>query len=102
MPLYEYECCKCESRFERIQSFGSEPVKECPSCGGQVRRLLGVPALQFKGTGWYVTDYGKGNDGRPEAQKNGKEGVAEKKTETATAEKTKTEKKTAEKKAATA
>ena len=61
MPLYEYECYVCERRFERIQKVSDDPVRECPSCGGQVRRLLGVPALQFKGSGWYVTDYGKGN-----------------------------------------
>lgn len=60
MPLYEYECFLCHRRFERIQPVSTEPVSECPSCGGAVRRLLGVPALQFKGSGWYVTDYGNG------------------------------------------
>ena len=60
MPLYEYECYLCGTRFERIQHVDSEPVKVCPACGGAVRRLLGTPALQFKGSGWYVTDYGKG------------------------------------------
>jgi putative FmdB family regulatory protein len=61
MPLYEYECFVCKNRFERIQKTTAEPVKICPGCGGAVRRLLGVPALQFKGSGWYVTDYGKGS-----------------------------------------
>lgn len=61
MPLYEYECFVCKNRFERIQKTTAEPVKVCPDCGGAVRRLLGVPALQFKGSGWYVTDYGKGS-----------------------------------------
>ncbi len=61
MPLYEYECFVCQKRFERIQKVDAEPVKQCPKCNGSVRRLLGVPALQFKGSGWYVTDYGKGN-----------------------------------------
>jgi putative FmdB family regulatory protein len=61
MPLYEYECFLCHRRFERIQRVSQEPVTQCPSCGGAVRRLLGVPALQFKGSGWYVTDYGKGS-----------------------------------------
>ena len=60
MPLYEYECFLCHHRFERIQGVSAEPVRECPECGGVVRRLLGIPALQFKGSGWYVTDYGSG------------------------------------------
>jgi putative FmdB family regulatory protein len=68
MPLYEYECFLCGSRFERIQRFADAPVSTCPACGGAVRRLLGVPALQFKGSGFYITDYGKGKsngDGAP-------------------------------------
>ena len=60
MPLYEYECFLCGQRFERIQRVSDEPVSTCPECGGSVRRLLGTPALQFKGGGWYVTDYGSG------------------------------------------
>jgi len=63
MPLYEYECFVCHHRFERIQKLSAEPLKICPECGGAVRRLLGAPALQFKGSGWYVTDYGKGTGG---------------------------------------
>ncbi len=61
MPLYEYECQVCGERFERIQRVDAEPVHSCPQCGGAVHRLMGVPALQFKGSGWYVTDYAKGN-----------------------------------------
>jgi putative FmdB family regulatory protein len=61
MPLYEYECFLCHHRFERIQRVSDAPVTECPACGGAVRRLLGVPALQFKGSGFYITDYGKGD-----------------------------------------
>jgi len=60
MPLYEYECFLCGNRFERIQRPTADPVEVCPECGGSVRRLLGTPALQFKGSGWYVTDYGGG------------------------------------------
>ena len=60
MPLYEYECSLCRHRFERIQPVAAPPVMECPGCGGSVRRLIGAPALQFKGSGWYVTDYGSG------------------------------------------
>jgi len=67
MPLYEYECFVCNHRFERIRRVADAGLVECPECGGSVRRLLGVPALQFKGSGWYVTDYGKGNDSRSTA-----------------------------------
>jgi len=59
MPLYEYECYLCSERFERIQKVSATPISECPFCQGAVRRLLGVPALQFKGTGFYITDYVK-------------------------------------------
>ena len=59
MPLYEYECDACAHRFERIQKFSDPLVDVCPSCGGHVRKLLSSPAFQFKGTGWYVTDYAK-------------------------------------------
>jgi putative FmdB family regulatory protein len=59
MPLYEYQCDACSNRFERIQKFSDPPVETCPSCGGAVRKLLSSPAIQFKGTGWYITDYAK-------------------------------------------
>jgi len=59
MPLYEYECFLCGHRFERIQRVSAPPAPECPSCGGAVRRLLGVPALVFKGSGFHITDYPK-------------------------------------------
>jgi putative FmdB family regulatory protein len=59
MPLYEYQCKKCGHRFEKIQKFSDPPVKKCPECGGAVEQLLSAPAVQFKGSGWYVTDYAK-------------------------------------------
>lgn len=59
MPLYEYECKKCGHRFERIQRFSDPLVKKCPECGGRVEQVLSAPAVQFKGSGWYVTDYAK-------------------------------------------
>ena len=60
MPLYEYECDACHRRFEQIQKFSDPPVTQCAECGGgPVRRLLSSPAIQFKGAGWYVTDYAK-------------------------------------------
>ena len=67
MPLYEYECFVCGHGFERIRRVADASSVACPECGGKVRRLLGVPALQFKGSGWYVTDYGKGNGSRSTA-----------------------------------
>ena len=57
MPLYEYQCKKCKHRFEKIQKFSDRLVKKCPECGGPVEQMLSAPAVQFKGSGWYVTDY---------------------------------------------
>ena len=70
MPLYEYECLKCGERFEVIQRFSDEPVRlhaerAGSPCEGSVRKLLAAPAIQFKGSGWYVTDYGKGGQKPP-------------------------------------
>src|SRR5262249_44339069 len=59
MPLYEYECDACEHRFEVIQKFSDPPVERCPSCGGPVHKLQSAPAIQFKGSGFYITDYAK-------------------------------------------
>ena len=59
MPLYEYECDACGQRFEQIQSFSDPPVEKCPTCGGPVRKLMSMPAIQFKGSGWYITDYAR-------------------------------------------
>lgn len=59
MPLYEYECDNCGHRFEVIQKFSDQPLTACPKCQGPVRKLLSSPAIQFKGSGWYITDYAK-------------------------------------------
>lgn len=70
MPLYEYQCKKCKHKFEKIQKFSDPPIKKCPECGGPVEKLLHAPAVQFKGTGWYVTDYGgkdKSEKSKPES-----------------------------------
>jgi putative FmdB family regulatory protein len=67
MPIYEYECEKCSHRFEKIQKFSDPLADTCPKCGSAVHKLQSAPAFQFKGTGWYVTDYGKG--GTPDAGK---------------------------------
>jgi putative FmdB family regulatory protein len=68
MPLYEYECQQEGNRFEVIQKFSDPPLVTCPTCGGAVRRLLSSPAIQFKGSGWYITDYARkgSGDGSPE------------------------------------
>ena len=57
MPLYPYRCTQCGHKFEKIQSFKSEPEKVCPVCGGELERPLTAPGLSFKGAGWYVNDY---------------------------------------------
>ncbi len=59
MPLYEYQCDECDHRFEVIQKFSDAPVETCPKCGAPVKKLLSSPAIQFKGSGWYVTDYAR-------------------------------------------
>lgn len=65
MPLYEYECESCGKRFERIQKFSDQPIEQCIHCSGPVFKVLSPPALVFKGTGWYVTDYAKKNTSLP-------------------------------------
>jgi len=59
VPLYEYQCKKCHSLTERIQKFSDPPLAICPHCGGELEQLISAPAVQFKGSGWYVTDYAK-------------------------------------------
>ncbi|MGH9480875.1 MAG: FmdB family zinc ribbon protein [Terriglobales bacterium] len=72
MPLYEYECQRCHRRIEKIQSFAAEPLRLCESCGGPLEKLLSASAFQFKGSGWYVTDYARskptGGDAKPAAE----------------------------------
>ena len=57
MPLYEYQCLKCGKKTEKIEGVSGPHLKKCPQCGGRVERLQSAPAIQFKGSGWYVTDY---------------------------------------------
>ena len=86
MPLYEYQCDACAHRFEVIQKYSDAPIDICPKCGGTVAKLLSSPAIQFKGSGWYITDYaraGKSDPGSVSAGKNesGGSAVGEKKSE---------------------
>jgi putative FmdB family regulatory protein len=60
VPLYEYQCETC-GRFEVIRKFSDEPLTACPTCGKPIQKLLSAPAIQFKGTGWYITDYARKN-----------------------------------------
>jgi putative FmdB family regulatory protein len=62
VPLYEYQCGQC-GRFELIQKFSDAPLTVCPTCGNPVHKLLSAPAIQFKGTGWYITDYARKSGG---------------------------------------
>ena len=89
MPLYEYKCSKCGKTFEIIQKFSDEPLTNHENCGGAVERLISAPALQFKGTGWYVTDYARGGNGASNGKSESKapapsETKSESKTETKT------------------
>jgi putative FmdB family regulatory protein len=59
MPLYEYKCTQCGSTLEALQKAKDRPLEKCPKCGGPLRKLLSSPAIQFKGNGWYITDYAK-------------------------------------------
>ncbi len=65
MPNYEYLCQKCGHRFEKIQRFSDAMLKKCPECGGKIEQVLSAPAVQFKGSGWYVTDYAKKSSALP-------------------------------------
>lgn len=79
MPLYEYECRQCGQRFEQIQKFTDPPLERCQSCGGPVSRLISSAAIQFKGTGWYITDYARKSGASADtASGNGKEKKSEK------------------------
>jgi putative FmdB family regulatory protein len=59
MPIYEYVCGKCGKKTEVIQRVGETPIKVCPHCGGRLKKAISAPAIQFKGSGWYVTDYAR-------------------------------------------
>jgi len=101
MPLYEYKCDTCGEVFEVMQKFADEPLALHPKCGGPVHRLLSAPALQFKGTGWYVTDYAKGgNGGSKKSDKSDKESkpAADTKSEAKSSSESKSESKPAESK----
>jgi putative FmdB family regulatory protein len=88
VPLYEYQCKKCKHKFEKIQKFSDRPIKKCPECGGPLEKIQHAPNVQFKGTGWYVTDYG-GKSDKSKTDGGSEKGSSEKDN----AEKTSSEKK---------
>ena len=59
MPLYEYACLKCKRHTDKIENVNGPNLKKCPHCGGKVESVITAPAIQFKGSGWYVNDYGR-------------------------------------------
>lgn len=77
MPLYEYECAKCHKRTEKIESVTGPHLKKCPHCAGRVERVVTAPAIQFKGAGWYVTDYAGKNASRTEGAASDKSATSE-------------------------
>jgi putative FmdB family regulatory protein len=85
VPIYEYQCKKCKHKFEKIQKYSDRVIKKCPECGGPVEQLPSAPAVQFKGSGFYVTDYArKGASGDSDSS----EGASSKSTESSDSTKT--------------
>jgi putative FmdB family regulatory protein len=81
MPLYEYQCTKCNERTEILQKLNDPPYTHCPKCGGEVKKLFSSPAIQFKGSGFYKTDYATTSTAKP-SEKSEKSEKAEAKSET--------------------
>lgn len=77
MPIYEYRCDDCEQVFEAIQRISDEPLDACRRCGGAARRIVSSPAIQFLGSGWYVTDYARKSGDKAANGKNGSEAKGE-------------------------
>jgi putative FmdB family regulatory protein len=80
MPNYEYLCKNCGHRFEQIRKFSDKQLRKCPECGGVIEQVISAPAVQFKGSGWYVTDYAKkgaGSAGSSASSSEGESGTKE-------------------------
>ncbi len=93
VPMYEYRCTKCNHVFEKIQKFSDQPITECPKCGSLVEQVISAPAMQFKGTGWYVNDYAKKSGGN-----GGKSDVSSSSSESGSSQSTSSESKSSESK----
>jgi putative FmdB family regulatory protein len=85
LPLYEYRCLKCKRHTDKIENLNGPHLKKCPHCGGKVESVITAPAIQFKGSGWYVTDYGKktagGDSDKSEKGEKGEKSEKAEKTE---------------------
>jgi putative FmdB family regulatory protein len=92
VPLYEYQCKKCKHKFEKIQKFSDRPIRKCPDCGAPVDKIQHAPNVQFKGSGWYVTDYG-GKSDKSKSDDASEKGSEKDKSEKAGSEKSSSEKK---------
>jgi putative FmdB family regulatory protein len=83
MPIYEYECRKCKAHTEAFQKVADKPLTKCPKCGGRLDKRISAPAIQFKGSGWYVTDYaGKATKGEKSESEKASEAKSEKPDQT--------------------
>ena len=102
MPLYEYLCVRCKHKFERIDKFTARKTRKCPKCGDKAQRQLAAPAIQFKGAGWYVTDYGGKSAPDPKADKSTSSDKSEKSDKGGTAAKSEKKESKVEKPAAKA
>lgn len=84
MPVYEYQCQSCGQRIEKIQKFSDPPLTRCENCGGILDKLLSPPALVFKGTGWYITDYAQKKTEKEKAATSGEKASSDKASESST------------------
>lgn len=83
MPIYEYQCQRCDRRLETLQRVSEPPLTTCSECGGELKKLVSAPAFQFKGEGWYVTDYARKKDGGTKGDKAEKAGKGDEKPQEA-------------------
>lgn len=99
MPIYEYQCANCKERHEVIQKFSDPPLAHCPSCGGDMKKLPSSPAIQFKGSGFYKTDYpsaSSSNSNSSKSESKSPDSTAKTETKTETKSETKSESKSTE------
>ena len=80
MPLYEYACASCKKKIEVLQGFNEKPIRNCPHCGGKLKKLMSSPAIQFKGSGWYVTDYAGKKPEKSEEKKSSESSTSDSKS----------------------